>query len=78
MASIYGLDAIEEAKTNYTVWHEFSNVIEILNVPFEKRLTDHISNFEENLDFTLVESLLQLYQENQPLLKVLCDLSDCA
>ena len=32
MASIYGLDAVEEAKTNYTVWHEVSNVIEILNV----------------------------------------------
>ncbi len=46
---IYGLDAIEEAKTNYTVWHEFSNVIEILNVPFEKRLTDHMSTLSKTL-----------------------------
>ncbi len=61
--------------TTHTVWHEFTNVIEILNVPFEKRLTDHISNLEENPDLILVKTLPQLCEENQPLVKVLCDLS---
>ncbi len=70
---MYGLDAMEEAKTNHTVWYQFTKVIEILNVRFEKRLTDHISNLEENPNLLLVESLLQLYQENQPLVKVICD-----
>ena len=73
---MYGLDAIEETKTNHTVWHKLTNVIKIINVPFEKRLTDHISNLEENSNLMLIESLLQVYQENQPLVKVLCDLSD--
>ena len=46
------------------------------NIPFEKHLTDHISNLEENPNLMLIESLLQVYQENQPLVKVLCDLFD--
>ena len=58
---MYGLDAIEETKTNHTVWHELTNVIKILNVPFKKRLTDHISNLEENPNLMLIESLLQVY-----------------
>ena len=70
------LDAIEETKTNHTVWHELTNVIKILNVPFGKRLTNHIPNLEENPNLMLIESLLQVYQENQPLVKVLCDLPD--
>ncbi len=63
---MYGLDTIEETKTNHTIWHELTNVIKILNVPLDKSLTDHISNLEENPNLMLIESLLQVYQENQP------------
>ena len=50
---MYGLDAIEEAGTNYAVWREFTNVIEILNVPFEKYFTEHLLSLEENPDLML-------------------------
>ena len=73
---MYGLDAIEEAGTNYAVWREFTNVIEILNVPFEKYFTEHLLSLEENPDLMLIESLFQEYQDNQSLIEVLCDLSN--
>ena len=73
---MYGFDAIEEAGTNYAVWHEFTNVIEILNVPFEKYFTEHLLSLEENPDLMLIESLFQEYQDNRSLIEVLCDLSN--
>jgi hypothetical protein len=73
---MYGLDAIEEGGTNYAVWREFTNVIEILNVPFEKYFTEHLLSLEENPDLMLIESLFQEYQDNQSLIEVLCDLSN--
>ncbi len=75
---MYGLATFEETGINHTVWHELTNVFEILTIPFKKHLTDHISNLEENPNLMLVESLLQVYQDkdNQLLLHVLCDLSD--
>ena len=73
---MYGLDAIEEAGTNYAVWREFTNVIEILNVPFEKYFTEHLLSLEENPDLMLIESLFQEYRDNQSLIEVLCDLSN--
>jgi hypothetical protein len=73
---MYGLDAMEEAGTNYAVWREFTNVIEILNVPFEKYFTEHLLSLEENPDLMLIESLFQEYQDNQSLIEVLCDLSN--
>jgi hypothetical protein len=51
---MYGLDAIEEAGTNYAVWREFTNVIEILNVPFEKYFTEQLLSLEENPDLMLI------------------------
>ena len=65
---MYGLDAIEEAGTNYAVWREFINVIEILNVPFEKYFTEHLLSLEENPDLMLIESLFQEYRDNQSLI----------
>ncbi|CAB4043633.1 Hypothetical predicted protein [Paramuricea clavata] len=73
---MYGLDAIEEAGTNYAVWREFSNIIEILNVPFEKYFTEHLLSLAENPDLMLIESLFQKYKDNQSLIEVLCDLSN--
>ncbi|CAB4032398.1 Hypothetical predicted protein [Paramuricea clavata] len=73
---MYGLDAIEEAGINYAVWREFTSVIEILNVPFEKYFTEHLLSLEENPDLMLIESLFQEYRDNQALIEVLCDLSD--
>ena len=71
---MYGLDAMEE--TRYTVWSEVSNVFKILDFPFEKRLIDHLSSLQESTDLILMESLLEVYEDNQPLVKVLSDLSD--
>ena len=73
---MYGFDAMEEARTNYAVWREFTNVIEILNVTFEKYFTEHLLSLEENPDLMLVESLFQECQDNQSLIEVLCDLSN--
>ncbi len=71
---MYGLDAMEE--TRHTVWLEVSNVLKILDFPFEKPLIDHLSSLQKSPDLMLMESLLQVYEDNQPLVKVLSDLSD--
>ena len=66
--------ALEE--TRHTVWSEVSNVLKILDFPFEKRLIDHLSSLQKSTDLILMESLLEVYEDNQPLVKVLSDLSD--
>ena len=63
-------------ETRHTVWSEVSNVLKILDFPFEKRLIDHISSLQKSTDLILMESLLEVYEDNQPLVKVLSDLSD--
>ncbi len=71
---MYGPDAMEETK--HGIWLEVRNVLKILNVPFEKHLTDHLSHLQKSSDLMLMESLSQVYEDNQSLVKVLCDLSD--
>ncbi len=60
----------------HTVWTEVSNVLKILDFPFEKPLIDHLPSLQKSPDLMLVESLLQVYKDKQPLVKVLSDLSD--
>ncbi len=57
---MYGLDAMEE--TRHTVWSEVSNVLKILDFPFEKRLIDHLSSLQKSTDLILMESLLEVYE----------------
>ena len=71
---MYGIDAMEEAKASCIVWREFSHVLEILNVPFEKYLTEHLLSLEENPDLMLIESIFHVYQDNQSLIEILRDL----
>ena len=71
---IYGPDAMN--KNKHTTCLEVTNVLKILNVSFENRVVNHLSDMEKSTDLKLMELLFRLYEENQSLVKVLSDLSD--
>jgi hypothetical protein len=73
---MYGIDAIEKIKNDCQIWHEFVNVLMILNIKVQKEFADHLQLLERDPDPTFVESLLHVYQDkdNQAVLHVLHDL----
>lgn len=73
---MHGLAAIEQVNNKRSVWQEFLEVTRILNVNVRKDFTDHLLQLEEEPDQEFVDSLLQVYEDNQSLLHALCDLSD--
>jgi glutamine synthetase adenylyltransferase len=71
---MHGFNAIEHANNTSSTWNEFLAAIKILNVENHKDFTQHLMYLQEEPDQNFVFTLLQVYQDNQPLLRILHDL----
>jgi hypothetical protein len=71
---IHGLNAIEQANNTSSIWNEFTAAIKILNIENHKDFTQHLMCLQEEPDQNFVYTLLRIYQDNQPLLRILHDL----
>ena len=57
------------------VWHEFTNVIGTLNIKVHEDFAKHLAYLQEDPDLRFVKTLMYTYQDNQPLLQTLNELS---
>ena len=71
---MHGFNAIEHANNTSYIWNEFMAAIKILNVENHNDFTQHLMYLQEEPDQNFVFTLLQVYQDNQPLLRILHDL----
>ena len=71
---MHGLNAIEQANNTSSTWNEFLAAIKILNVENHEDFTQHLMYLQEEPDQNFVYTLLRVYQDNQPLLRILHDL----
>ena len=56
------------------VWHEFLNVLRILNIEDDKEFADHLMGLQKDPDRYFVWDLLQLHENNKALANILNDL----
>jgi hypothetical protein len=71
---MHDFNAIEHANNTSSTWNKFMAAIKILNVENHKDFTQHLMCLQEEPDQNFVYTLLQVYQDNQPLLRILHDL----
>jgi hypothetical protein len=71
---MHGFNTIEHANNTSSTWNEFMAAIKILNVENHKDFTQHLMCLQEEPDQNFVYTLLRVYQDNQPLLRILHDL----
>ena len=71
---MHGMTAIERVNAHHTVWHEFLNVLGILNIEVDKEFADHLMGLQKDPDRYFVWDLLQLHENNQALANILNDL----
>ena len=72
---MHGMTAMERVNTHHAVWHEFRNVLGILNIEVDKEFADHLKDPQKDPDRYFVWDLLQLYENNQVLANILNHLS---
>ena len=72
---MHGMTAIERFNAHHAVWHEFLNVLGILNIEVDKEFADHLMGLQKDPDRYFVWDLLQLHENNQALANILSDLS---
>ena len=72
---MHGMAAMERVNSRPTVWHEFLEVLEILNTKLHKEFADHFTGLQKDPDPHFVRDLLQLYENNQILTNILDNLS---
>ena len=71
---MHGMTAIERVNAHHAVWHEFLNVLGILNIEVDKEFADHLMGLQKDPDRYFVWDLLQLHENNQTLANILNDL----
>ena len=72
---MHGLTTMVRVKSHHTVWHEFLEVLEILNMAVNEEFADHLMELQKDPDRYFVRDLMQLHENNQALAKILNDLS---
>ena len=71
---MHGMTAIEQVNAHHSVWHEFLNVLGILNIEVDKEFADHLMGVQKDPDRYFVWNLLRLHENNQALANILNDL----
>ena len=66
---------MERINSHQAVWHEFVNVLRILNIEVHKEFADHLMGLLKHPDRYFVWDLLQLYENSRVLANILNDLS---
>ena len=72
---MHGMTAMERVNSHPTVWHEFINVLEILNMEVHKKFADHLMGLQKDPDRYFVRDLLQVYENNRVMVEIPNDLS---
>lgn len=57
----HGLTAITQVNSHQLVWHEFTNIIEILNTEVQRDFAEHLMCLQKDPDQNFVEELLYKY-----------------
>ena len=73
--SMHGLVAMERVNSSPSVWHEFLNVLGVLNMDVRKEFADHLMGLQKDPDRYFVEALLQVYENNRAMMDILHNLS---
>ena len=71
---MHGMAAKERVNAHHSVWHEFLNVLGILNIEVDNKFADHLMGLQKDPDRYFVWDLLQLHENNQALANTLNDL----
>ena len=58
-----------------SVWHEFLNVLGVLNMDVRKEFADHLMGLQKDPDRYFVEAPLQVYENNRAMVDILHNLS---
>ena len=69
-----GLVTMERLNSNPSVWHEFLNVLGVLNIDVHKEFADPLMGLQKNPDRYFAEALLQVYENNQVMVDILHNL----
>ena len=72
---MHGLVAMERINSSPSVWHEFLNILGILNMGVPKEFADHLLGLQKDPDQYFVEALFHAYKNNQALVDILHNLS---
>ena len=72
---MHGLVAMESINSSTSVWHEFFNVLGILNMGVPKEFADHLLGLQKDPDQYFVEALFHIYKNNRALVDILHNLS---
>jgi hypothetical protein len=72
---MHGLAAIKQVNSQHLVWHEFTNVLGTLNFKVHEDFAKYLAYLQEYPDLRFVKTLMYTYQDNQPLLQTLNELS---
>ena len=73
--NMHGLLAMERVNSSPSVWHEFLNVLGVLNMDVRKEFADHLMRLQKDPDRYFVEALLQVYENNRAMVDILHNLS---
>ena len=63
--NLHGLTAMECVNSSPSVWHEFLNVLGILNIDVRKEFADNLMGLQKHPNRYLVEALLHVYENNR-------------
>ena len=72
---MHRLAAVERVHSNPSVWHEFLNVLGVLNIDVHKEFADHLMGLQKDPDQYFVEALLHMYENNRAMVDILHNLS---
>ena len=66
---MHGLTAMEQVKSHHMVWHEFLEVLEILNMEVHEEFADHLMELQKDPDRYFVRDVMQLHKKQSGLSK---------
>ena len=69
--NMHSLTAMERLNSSSSVWHEFLNVLGILNIEVHKEFADHLMGLQKDPDRYFIEDLLQVYENNRAMVDIL-------
>ena len=62
---------MERVKSHHAIWHEFINVVGILNMEVHKKFEDLSMGLQKDPDRYFVRDLMQLYENNRVMVDIL-------
>ena len=72
---MHGLAAMERVNYSPSIWHEFLDVLDILNMGIHQEFANHLMELQKDPNRYFVEALFRVYENNRALADILHNLS---